>query len=132
MPRTTDLRKYPPEFEHLLQRAATGMVEFTFPTSAKAMRFRHRFYAYMKLLRDTNARPDLTKQAIAVGIRMSEDRCSLSIGPEHDSWEGELIRGVLGFERGAPTAVVLQQQEAAATAHAGHLRKLAEIRARKT
>lgn len=133
MPRTTDLRQYPPEFEHLLLKSATGLVEFSFPTSARALRFRHRFYAYMKLLRDNpNLRPDLVAAAKAVGIRMSDDRCILRIAPEHDSWEGELIRSVLQFEKGAPTEAVVLQQRAAGEAQAALKAKLAEIRAKNS
>ena len=131
MPRTTDLRKYPPEFEHLLLRAAVALVRFDFPTSTQAMRFRHRFYAYMKLLRESGMRPDLEPAAALVQIVMSSGNKVLELAPMHDSWEGVLIREVLQLERGAPTEAAVAAAQDAEEAAAALQQKLVEIRARK-
>lgn len=131
MPRTTDLRKYPPEFEHLLHHAAGEVVSLDFLTTARAVRFRHRFYSYMKLIREGPDRPDLRPQANVVQLALSEDHLTLSLGPLHDSWEGQLIRDTLHFAKGAPTAAAVLQATSAEAAQEAFKGKLAEIRARK-
>jgi hypothetical protein len=131
MPRTTDLKKYPPEFEHLLHHAAGEVVSLQFQTTARAMRFRHRFYSYMKLIREGSERLDLRPQAAIVQLALSEDHLTLSLGPLHDSWEGELIRETLHFAKGAPTSAAVLQAATAAEGQDALKGKLAEIRARR-
>lgn len=126
MPRTTDLHQYPKEFEQLLVQAAatTTPLFFSFPEARLTMRFRHRFYSYMKLLRDSRVRPDLIAAATSVRLVLAQDHLGLSFAPEHDSWEGVLIRSVLQLQIVPP--VVENGPIAVADAKA----KLAEIRAR--
>ena len=103
MPHPTSLLKYPREFEHLLDRASREFVALSFPVRGQAMQFRHRFYAYMKLIRDTDQRPDLKAPASGVMITVRPDRLGLSIGPGCDSWEGELLRSALQIDHNTPT-----------------------------
>lgn len=133
MPNSSDLLRYPAEFEHLLLRAATEAVLFTFPTAARTMRFRHRFYAYMKAVRETEQRPDLKPMAKTVGMLLAADSLSLTVGVSCDCWEGELIRSVLGIEKGAealPAVAAVLPTGTSAEGLAKLQEKLAELRAR--
>lgn len=127
MPRSTDLHTYPREFEQLLRHAATTAVELDFPSTAKRTRFRHRFYSYLRAIRTTDQRPDLKKSADLVLVHVLEGTLKLRIGPNCDTWEGELLRAQL------PQAVSMSSSGApsvSSDAMAALQGKLKEIRAR--
>lgn len=132
MPRTNDLQQYPREFAHLLLRAQVTVepIELTFPEKKYTMRFRHRFYSYMKLLREGEGMEKrLAEAASTVRLELSPDHLRLRFMSCADGWEGELIRAAFGLEKGAPTpnavSDALRVKELADAAKV----RLAEVRA---
>lgn len=132
MPRTTNLFSYPPEFEALLRRASEQHIDLEFPTSARRTKFRHRFYAYMKAVRETDQLPELRTAARLVSIVPSEQGLWLKIGPSCATWEGELLREQLKLEPLPAKEGVQPLAQLDVSSSQDKLRaKLAEIRATK-
>lgn len=98
--------EYAPEYEHLLRAAADPLkreTTITFTSAAKAYAMRHKFYAYLRALREEALRPDLCLLANAITVRL--EGVFLIVNRSEDDQDLVAIRSALSIPKG--TAVPL-------------------------
>lgn len=104
MPRKNDLPSFGPEFEQLLLRAHSHLlqghdefpIDFTSQSLASSLRFR--VYSYFKALRDSTSRPDLTALQTPLSLRVQG--CTLFIYRRGEDTDAMALRIALGLPKG--------------------------------
>jgi hypothetical protein len=131
MPRRNALNSFGPEFEQLLLQAAKALqsglpeyaVEFASQKSAHSVKFR--MYSYMKALRESTDRPDLT--ALCTRISLRTVSCSLYFYRSGDDLDAKAIREALKLPEGfadGPTRAGVAAPDTPLTAHVEQLRAI--------
>jgi hypothetical protein len=118
MPRRNALNSFGPEFEQLLLQATNALrkgqqeyaVEFSSQKACHSVKFR--MYAYMKALRESADRPDLT--ALQTNLSLRAVSCSLYFYRSGDDLDAKAIREALnlpdGFADGPSSAGVVNPE----------------------
>jgi hypothetical protein len=134
MPRPRTIDAFGPEYEQLLLRAEAGLrtakeftVQFESPNVAHSLR--HSCYQYMKALRTSNKRPDLTAICADWSLRVAGS--ALVFYRRADAADARAIRAALHLPEGFADGRAIEGTIAAENALSSHLERLAEIRARK-
>lgn len=103
MPRSKHSADYGPEYEQLLLRAYTSLqtrpgedytIQLETPNVSASLKAK--IYAYLRSLREENARPDLVAMAGTLSLRCAG--CAVVFFRRQDSWDARALRNALGLD----------------------------------